>query len=133
MSEANVEIVRRGIEALNRGDLDAFCEGLGPEIEWEEMPSLGPDAAAYRGVTSVRGALESWLGMWTDYEAEAVRCADAGDDVVILFTERGRGRDSGVAVNREMGIVHTFRSGKVIHSRLFGNWSEALEAVGLSE
>ena len=127
-----MEIVRRGIEALNRGDLDSFCQGLGPEIKWEEMPSLGPDAAAYTGVTSVRGALESWLGMWTDYEAVAHRCVDAGDNVVILFTERGRGRESGVAVEREMGIVHTFRSGKVIHSRLFGNWNEALKAAGSS-
>jgi ketosteroid isomerase-like protein len=133
MSEENVEIVRRGTEALQRGDLDAAFADADPELEWEEMPSLGPDAAVYRGVDSTREAVESWLGMWSDYRAETSRYVDAGDDVVVLSTERGRGHDSGATVERELGMVHTFREGKIVRTRLFGSWSEALEAAGVSE
>ena len=133
MSQENVEIARRGLEALKRGDLDAWSEAFDPAIEWEETASLGPDAAVYRGVASVKEAVENWLGMWIDYEIEAHRYVDADDGVVVLSTERGHGRDSGVAVERELGMVHTFRDGKVVRSRLFGSWSEALEAAGLRE
>ncbi len=133
MSEENVEVVRKSVEAGQRGDLDAAFESLDSEIEWEETEGLGPDAAVYRGKASVRGAVESWLGMWNDYTGEVERYIDAGDDVVVLVAERGRGRSSGVAVDRELGLVHTVRGNKIIRSRLFGSWDEALEAAGLRE
>ena len=45
MGEANVEALRRGYAALNRGDLSVVLELLDPEIEWHEpAPSLEGDA-----------------------------------------------------------------------------------------
>ena len=35
MSEENVEIARRGVDAWNRRDLDAFVALMDPEIRWE--------------------------------------------------------------------------------------------------
>ena len=66
----NVEIVSSAVKALGRGDFDGAFAAADPEIEWEEMPSLGPDAAVYRGVARAKEAVESWRGMWTDYESE---------------------------------------------------------------
>lgn len=34
MSKENVEAFRRGLEAGNRGDVDALLDELHPEIEW---------------------------------------------------------------------------------------------------
>jgi ketosteroid isomerase-like protein len=133
MSQENVEIVGAAVTALQHGDFDGAFASADPEIEWEEMPSLGPDAAVYRGVGSAREALESWRAMWSDYETETSRLVDAGDDVVALSKEQGRGRDSGVAAERELGIVATLRDGEIVRVRLFGSWAEALEAAGLSE
>ena len=133
MSQENVEIVKRAAEALANGDLDAATDSFDPDIEWEETAGLGPDADVYQGIEEVRAAVESWLGMWSEYEIEARRYVDVDDDVVALFTERGRGRDSGVVVERELGEVLTVRGGKIVRSRLFGSWQEALEAAGLSE
>src|SRR4051794_21146563 len=50
MSQENVEMLRQAFEAFIRGDWDARFESFSPEVEWEEMPSLGPDASSYRGI-----------------------------------------------------------------------------------
>jgi ketosteroid isomerase-like protein len=67
------------------------------------MPELGPDAAIYRGVEDVREAVGSWTRMWTEYTFEVRDYLDAGDDVVVLVRDRGRGRSSGAIVEREFG------------------------------
>jgi hypothetical protein len=58
---------------------------------------------------------------------------DAGDQVVVLVHESGRGRGTGVSVVRELGQVHSIDGSKVKRVRLYGSWAEALEAAGLSE
>ena len=132
MSEENVEVVRRNTEAILRGDLDAAFENVDPRVLWEETAGLGPDASVYRGIAEAREALESWFGMWSEYESEVVEYLDAGDEVVTLSRERALGR-SGVTVEREVGTVSTLSNGQVVRVRLFAGWREALEAAGLSD
>ncbi len=133
MSRENVEVVRRSMEAFRGGDWENAMTAFHPDVVWEETPSLGPDAATYRGINAVRDALQSWTSRWEDYSYSVSRYAEAGDDVVVLIKERGRGRASEATVQRETGEVHTFRDGKVVRTRLFGSWREALQAAGLSE
>ena len=133
MSQENVQVVRRSLEAFGRNDWEAALAECDPGIEWIEMPSLGPDASTYRGTAEVRVALESWIAMWSEYDLEVCRYADVADEVVLLVRERGSGDTSGAGAEREVGDVFTVRGGKIIRARLYGSWSEALEAAGLSE
>ena len=134
MSQENVEAVRRGVEAFVAGDWKTWVEGIDADVEWEETAGLGPDAGIYRGIEDVRAATTSWTAMWTDYTFQVHDYVDAGEDeVVVLAQERGRGRGTGAAVERELGEVFTLRDGKLIRARLYGSWAEALEAAGLSE
>jgi ketosteroid isomerase-like protein len=133
MSQENVELVRRGMEALGRNDWDVLLAAWDPGIEWVEMPSLGPDASTYVGVEPVREAVQSWIRMWSDYELEAVRYLDVANDVVVLSREHGSGGASGVTVRRELGQIFTFANAKVVRVCLYGSWSEALDAVGVSD
>jgi len=133
MSQENVEIVRRATEAFVRNDWDTAFADSAPDVEWMEMPSLGPDASTYTGTDELRAAVQSWSQRWSDYEAEVFRYAQAGDEVAVLCQERGRGTLSGAEVERELGLVFTLRDGKLVRVRLYGSWSEALEAAGLRE
>jgi uncharacterized protein len=133
MSQENVEIVRSGVEAAARNDWSVAMASVDPSIEWVEMPSLGPDASSYTGIEELRQAVNSWIGMWSEYDVKVTRYADAGDDVVVLLRESGHGGVSGAAVERELGEVFTLREGKVVRVRLYGSWDEALEAAGLRE
>ena len=94
-------------------------DGLGRfNVAWVEMPSLGPDASTYTGTEELREAFNSWIAMWSEYHAEIARYANAGDDVVVLIRERGRGGVSGAVVERELGEVFTLRDGNVVRVRL---------------
>ena len=54
MSQENVENVRRGIDAWNRGDLDAWLAGFAPKAELHTT-SRFPDRGVYRGVPGFSG------------------------------------------------------------------------------
>jgi ketosteroid isomerase-like protein len=133
VSAENVEIVRRAYEAASRGDWDAAFESFDAEVEWEETPGLGPDASAYRGIEQVQAAIQSWVGMWNDYEIQVHDYVDAGDQVLLLARESGHGRASGVSAERELGEVFTLRDRTVVRVCLYGSWREAREAAGLRE
>jgi hypothetical protein len=60
MSQENVEIVRRVIDARNRCDRDAAFAYAAPDIEFDYANSAGPWAGVYRGVEATR---RLWDGM----------------------------------------------------------------------
>jgi ketosteroid isomerase-like protein len=133
MSQENVEIVRQALESGLRDDWGTAAAAFDPAVEWVEMPSLGPDASTYTGIEQLRGAIQSWTEMWSEYGIEIARYADGGDEVVVLIREQGHGGVSGAAAEREFGEVATVREGKIVRVRLYGHWDEALEAAGLRE
>jgi ketosteroid isomerase-like protein len=68
------------------------------------------------------------------YRPEIERFIDAGDKVVTLAVESGRGRDSGAEVRSgRTAHVWTLRDGKAIRLDLYNDRSAALKAVGLEE
>jgi ketosteroid isomerase-like protein len=74
-----------------------------------------------------------WLGAWESYTAEAEELIDAGDQVVVVHHEHGRGRGSGAEVDNRSANLFDVRNGKIVRRRPFPDRAEALEAVRLSE
>ena len=133
MSEENVEIVRRSIDAFNRGDRGGVLETLAPEFEMRPSGRFGDTASVYRGH-------QGWVDFWDTFQAAwehmAIRIErreDLGDRVLSLGTFHGRGRGSGVEVEAEGAWLHTVKAGLVVDLRTFASWKEALEAAGLEE
>ena len=56
MSQENVEIVQRAVEAWNADDLDAFLAELDADVEWHPAiePGLEGKATIYRGPDGAR-------------------------------------------------------------------------------
>jgi limonene-1,2-epoxide hydrolase len=133
MSEENMEIVRAAVDNFSHDKWDAAVVAFDPDVVWVETQGLGPDASSYTGIAQLRGAVERWVGMWQEYAFEVVRYEAVGDEVVLLARERGHGGLSGVSVRREVGGIYTMQHGRVVRVRWYGNWTEALEAAGLSE
>jgi ketosteroid isomerase-like protein len=59
------------------------------------------------------------------------RLIDAGDDVVALTSERGRGRGSGIPIGGQGAMLFSFRNRAVVRWKGSFERAEALEAVGL--
>jgi ketosteroid isomerase-like protein len=130
MSQGNVEVVRKSIESFQRGDYAKAMEALDPDIEYDLTHF--PDGKVYRGHEGVREAFRIWIGTWEDYRQELDELIDAGDnDVIALVREFGRGKASGIELERGTAGVWTLRNGKAVRIRFYERRETALEAVGL--
>jgi uncharacterized protein len=133
MSQENVELVRRGYEAFNRGDLEGMAEDFAPDLDYVTTGLVPGSEGAYRG-------REAWIEYtgWSRGEFENPRAVvheliDAGDRVVAAVTMRGRGKRSGIQAGWDVWQVWTIRGGKAVSGRGFTSRKGALEAAGLSE
>jgi ketosteroid isomerase-like protein len=103
---------------------------LDENITWK-VPMLDQQDAfcGHRGVAEF---FRRWLGTWEGYQFELEQILPCGaEQVVTLFTERGRGRGSGAPVEiRPLGIW-TVRDGKIVHYRGYMDRDEGLRDAGL--
>jgi ketosteroid isomerase-like protein len=136
MSEENVEAARRGVEAWNANDLDAFLAWLDPEVEWHPSiePALEGGETTYRGLDGARKAWDDYRGgAWERLTIQIQEFRDLGDSVLALGHIDLTARTTGLEFTEEVGSLMTFRGGKVLRSQDFLSHADALEAAGLSE
>jgi ketosteroid isomerase-like protein len=131
MSEENVEIVRRVLDAYVRGDYETGLAAFDPDVEFDV--SIRPEGHVYRGHQGVVEALRTWTGTWEAYRLEVEEIVDAGDQVVVIDRQSGRGRGSGIPLAQQTFSVFTLRDGKVVRVVWFQNREEAFKAAGLRE
>jgi ketosteroid isomerase-like protein len=122
----NVELVRRAHEALNSGDMDALTALCDPSF-CLDMSDRVFNPAVYEGHEGIRRFHAEVRDVWESYVWEPEELIDAGSDVVALLRASGRGRGSGVEVERETAMVWTLREGRATALRFFRDRDEALK------
>ena len=130
MSQENVEIARAIYEDWLRGDL--ALDRFDPEMSMVESQTL-PGAAAAHGIDEVRRYMESFARYWDEIRFDPTEYLEVGDQVVVVARLVGRGKASGVAVERNWAYVWSFRGGKALSMTGYATREEALEAAGISE
>jgi ketosteroid isomerase-like protein len=131
MSEENVEIVRRAVEAYEREGLDGSMRYYDPEIEWSSTDeSIEP---IYRGHDGVRRFFGSFAAEFDDLRYDVEELIDAGEQVIVTLRVGGRGKASGAPVEMPRSFVCSLRDGRINRVRTYRERAEALEAAGLSE
>ncbi len=133
MSQENVEIARRAIDAYNRRDLDALRSVNDPDVEFDWSSSLGPEAGIYRGIDAVLRLHAAYFDAFTEITIEPECFIDAGEAVVVPNGSRSRGRDGIEVHTRDVAFVFTIRDGRIACFCLYQDKDEALKAVGLEE
>jgi ketosteroid isomerase-like protein len=132
MSQENVEIVRRGIDAWNRGDRDEWLAGFAPEAEWHTT-GLFADEGVYRGCA---GLERLWAELREDIEELSTSVSEIraiGDRVFVAATATGRGKRSRAGFEELAWFVMTLRDGLVVRLETYLDPEQALEAAGLEE
>jgi ketosteroid isomerase-like protein len=79
-----------------------------------------------------RRLFDEYVSSWESFRLGAEEFLDAGDHVVVPFTNRARGRD-GIELQGRGTFVWTIRDGAIVRACLYQERDEALEAAGLSE
>jgi len=132
MSQENVELVREGFEAFNRGDFDWLSRSHDPAIEWTTT-SEDPDATTHRGPEAVRRYFEEWTGSFSGLHGELEECFEVSEDRVFVTARfTGRGTTSSIDMDWRLSLAYTLRDGRLIRVVEYFDRTEALAAVGLS-
>ncbi len=132
MSQANVEVVRRAHEALNGGDVDALVALCDAAFRLD-MSDRVLNPAVYEGHDGIRRFYAEVRDVWASYTWEPEELIESGDQVVALLRSSGRGRGSGVEIERRTAMVWTVRKKRATSLRFFRDRAEALDAAGLRE
>jgi ketosteroid isomerase-like protein len=133
MSQENVDVVRRALEAYERGDMEEMLSYLDPELEWHSAIVGGAEGNVYRGHEGFRRWNADFLEIFERVRNEWNEFRDLGDRVLAFGRVQARGRESGVEINSPMGWVVTVRGGKLLKAEGFLDPTQALKAAGLSE
>ncbi len=131
MSQKDVEIVRKSVQAFLENDFEGWFAATDPDCKLYPRPEEPGVRECYEGWDEIFEYLVNWYSGWKEYTGEPERFIDAGDWVVLELREVGFA-DSGLRVEQCFAHALKIKDGKVIEWRMFGPVEEAFEALGLS-
>jgi ketosteroid isomerase-like protein len=78
--------------------------------------------------------MRTWTEQFEGWSLQVERLIDADDDRAGALTRQSAtGKESGVPVELNLGMVYELKAGRVIRVRAYLTHAEAIEAAGLSE
>jgi ketosteroid isomerase-like protein len=122
--------VQEGLGYYNRRELGPLFDLFDAEIEW--LPPAFAIEGRRRGHAEVRELLDSWLEEWEELRLEVEELHVAGDQVVLVVHQRGRGRASGVEIENRVAFLWRICDRRVCRFEVYPRPAEALSAVGLA-
>jgi len=130
MSEENLDLIRAGFAAHNRGDLDALMQVYDPDVVFETL-LLG----THHGNEAIRLIYEENQKTLSGYDVEPVELIETGDQVVAVAQVTGVGPSSQIAMDDSdrFAFLFTIKNGRVVREQAFRNREEAIEAAGLRD
>jgi ketosteroid isomerase-like protein len=132
MSQENVEVVRRHVEAWNRRDMATLSALWRSDAEIDWSRARGPLKGVYRGRAERETFWNEFYSTFEEARIESHDFTDAGSEVVVSNAAHFRGR-GGIEVTARSANVYTVENGQITRLRMFQERAEALEAAGLSE
>jgi ketosteroid isomerase-like protein len=130
MSQENVEIVRQGFQAFERGELDAILDLFTDDIITYRAD---PDRATFDGKAGFRDAAADWTEDFSEWQVLPKEFTDLGERVLVRVLQIAQGRSSGVRVEEDYWFLFELTGSKVSKLSFYSRRAEALEAAGLSE
>ena len=122
MSAENVELVERMLDLFHRGDVEGVFACYSPDVVVDA--SRRPDGATGRGHKDLGRIVGEWVGAFDEWTEEIHEIRDLGDEVLVLATQRGRGKGSGVPVEARYVTVFAVRDGKIVSFTLYPDTAE---------
>ena len=134
MSEANVELIRAGIDAFNRRDFDAALVGLRDDVTWERYLSRTEAGdPVVRGKQELRAVWESQVEA-VDLRLEPEEFIAGGDKVIVPCMMIAHGSGSEITLSAAVTWVWTVdENGLAAKVEAFDTRAEALRAAGMAE
>ena len=137
MSQENVEIAKRVVEAFNGRDAAAASELTTPDFEWFPAMATSVEGGSYRGDEGIRRYLAEVNETWDELRLVVDEFRELDDErVAVLVHGTGRGKASGLEYSPEMTrTAHLFhvQGGKVVKFLFYLDRDRAHADLGLKE
>ncbi|TMK97607.1 MAG: nuclear transport factor 2 family protein [Actinobacteria bacterium] len=133
MSEDNVELLRRWIDAFNARDIEALIAYSDPSIELHSVfAAVG--GAIYRGHDGMRRWHRDLEDAWgEEIRLEPESYFDLGEHVLSFYVYHARGQHSEAGVAMPAASVSRWRNGLMVYVKVYTDRANALRDLGLSE
>jgi ketosteroid isomerase-like protein len=131
MSEENVEIIRRVLSEMERGNF--WTELWDPDVHVRWIDPIFVHRSETHGLEELGKALVEFFDAWEHVTTRAERIVGAGDKVISVETWRARGKASGIETEVRHSSVWKVADGKITYFANYGDPDAAFEAAGLSE
>lgn len=132
MSQADIETLRSGYEAFNRGDWDAYLGRADPDIEFKPA-DRSVETGVIRGSEAIRQFFEELFAPFEEVVVEPQKFFEHDDRIAVILQARFRPHGSTAMVENKIGHLWTTRDGKFVRLEVFPEREKALEAIGMSE
>jgi uncharacterized protein len=125
-----LELVRRGYELWNAGDLESVSRMWSDDFEWHNDPAWPGQQVYYGRDTVVRFLMEEVVNVIDLGEIEVDRIEVVGDELVICMIARTRGQESELDIGK-VPIFHVakVRGREIVRVRAFLDESQAMAAA----
>jgi ketosteroid isomerase-like protein len=130
MSQENVEVVRRVVDAFNRRDVPTLQFLAAPRLQFSAGLIGTPN---YRGTEGIARFIRDVDTAWTVLQVTVDEVRDMGEMVLTKGRFIGTGRSTGAPVERHAFYLYRVDRGKIAELKTYFSEGEALEAAGLRE
>lgn len=128
MAQDDVDRLREGYAAFNRGDFDAVLATVAPDFVVQDRDDV-PDPQTYSGTDGALRAFAATSGDFDEYSIEPVEMIDGEEWIVVVARQRGRGKLSGAMVEGQIVHLWRLRDGLATGLNAFSTREEALAAA----
>lgn len=119
-----VELVRKQLEALDRGDLDGVMSNVAEDVV------LGGRVDSFEGRAAIRGFLEDWFRAWEELDFELEEASDLGGGVVFaVVIQDGRPVGGDGHIRQHEGWVYLCVGGSIARLTTSGDVDQARAAA----
>jgi ketosteroid isomerase-like protein len=131
MSDANLELARRSVEAWSQRDAEWFVENTAEDFEFVPaiITTVEGEGGILRGQDGIRQFFADLDEPWERFEIEERDYREIDEQVVCFVRLRAKGRGSGLELDQPVAMALWFRGGKIARAQSFLDGDQALEAA----
>ena len=125
-ADARIELIERGWQAYNSGDVASLLAIFSPDIV-SYAPATMANAGTFHGHDGFIEWIRSWNEAWDSFSAQLLEVETVGERhlVTLMNQRRGTGRGSGVEVEMRSGWVYETREGLCVYLAIHPSLEEA--------
>jgi ketosteroid isomerase-like protein len=119
MSEANLDLARRGYERWSKGDVEAMLDDSTTDFEFIPAIAAAVEGGSVKGQDEFRRFFNGLKETWETFSIEVDEFREVGDQVMSIGRLKAKGRGSELELDQPFYTVLWFRDGKVARMQSF--------------